>query len=338
VAKVFICYRRDDSAGHAGRVHDRLEREFGRDLSFMDVDAVPLGANFIKILREEVTKCDVLLAVIGPSWLDARDEVGNRRLDSANDFVRIEIAAALQRDIPVIPILLDGAKIPRADQLPSDLAELTQRNGLEVRHASFQYDMDKLIRGLKSGRVGALAVQKSLLEERAHKEEMEAPNKSAGDGQRRLEQDAKWGRIGRELISMGVGLAAGSVAAYFLGWGPGIVSSWLRPESSQEVVTIFGLPALIAALALVLYRRRDLLDMQGWISFGIVSCIAVLFTIWSGVVYCDWWWRRTEGGSCEPEQLGPGNPGFVLGYLVIAASLLLLLILRLRDRRTPASP
>jgi hypothetical protein len=157
VAKVFICYRRDDSAGHAGRVHDRLEREFGRDLAFMDVDAVPLGANFIKILREEVAKCDVLLAVIGPNWLDARDEDGNRRLDNANDFVRIEIAAALQRDIPVIPVLLDGARIPRADQLTGDLAELTQRNGLEVRHASFQYDMDKLIRGLKSGFVASFA-------------------------------------------------------------------------------------------------------------------------------------------------------------------------------------
>ena len=71
--KVFISYRRDDSAGHAGRVHDRLEREFGRDLLFMDVDAVPLGVNFVTVLSEEVAKCDVLLAVIGPNWLNARD-------------------------------------------------------------------------------------------------------------------------------------------------------------------------------------------------------------------------------------------------------------------------
>lgn len=78
VAKVFISYRRDDSAGHAGRVHDRLEREFGRDLLFMDVDAIPLGANFVKVLADEVAKCDVLLAIIGPGWLDARDEAGNR--------------------------------------------------------------------------------------------------------------------------------------------------------------------------------------------------------------------------------------------------------------------
>jgi len=148
-AKVFISYRRDDSMGHAGRIHDRLASELGRDLLFMDVDSIPLGANFVKVLREEVAKCDVLLAVIGPKWVDARDEHGNRRLDSPNDFVRIEIASALQRDIPVIPILLEGTRVPKADQLPGDLEALALRNGLDVRHASFHSDMDKLIRGLK---------------------------------------------------------------------------------------------------------------------------------------------------------------------------------------------
>jgi hypothetical protein len=148
-AKVFISYRRADSAGYSGRVMDRLDRELGRDLVFMDVDAIPLGTNFTKVLHEEVAKCGVLLAVIGPNWLDARDEHGNRRLDNPNDFVRIEIAAALQRNIPVIPILLDGAKIPKADELPEDLKELALRNGMEVRHASFQDDMNRLIRGLK---------------------------------------------------------------------------------------------------------------------------------------------------------------------------------------------
>ena len=150
--KIFISYRRDDSAGHAGRVHDRLEREFGADLLFMDVDAIPLGVNFVKVLRDEVAKCDVLLALIGPNWLNVRDEEGNRRLDNPSDFLRIEIATALQRDIPVIPILLDGARMPKASQLPKDLEELSARNGLDIRHASFHPDMDKLIRGLKGTR------------------------------------------------------------------------------------------------------------------------------------------------------------------------------------------
>jgi hypothetical protein len=78
----------------------------------MDVDKIPLGVNFVKFLSEEVGKCDVLLALIGANWLTIRDEKGNRRLDNPNDFLRIEIATALTRDIPVIPILLDGARMP----------------------------------------------------------------------------------------------------------------------------------------------------------------------------------------------------------------------------------
>jgi ATP-dependent Clp protease ATP-binding subunit ClpB len=152
--KVFICYRRDDVAGHAGRVHDRLQAEFGRDLLFMDVDSVPLGIDFVKHLRDAVAKCEVLLAVIGPNWLDARDDRGARRLDDPNDFVRIEIGTALQREIQVVPILLEGTRIPRPDQLPNDLARLAQRQGLEIRHVSFHSDMDKLITALRAQLTG----------------------------------------------------------------------------------------------------------------------------------------------------------------------------------------
>jgi hypothetical protein len=149
MARVFISYRREDSAASAGRIQDRLERELGRDHLFIDVDGIPLGANFVKVLRKEVTQCGVLLAVIGPNWLDVRDDDGTRRLENPTDVVRIEIAAALQREIPVIPILLDGTSVPKADQLPEDLKELALRNGLNVHHASFHADLDKLIRELK---------------------------------------------------------------------------------------------------------------------------------------------------------------------------------------------
>jgi hypothetical protein len=146
--KVFISYRRQDSA-NAGRVYDLLEREFGRDLLFMDVDAIELGVDFLKAISAEVAKCDVLLAIIGPGWLDASDEEGNRRLNNKNDFVRIEIAAALKRDIPVIPLLFDGTPIPTEDRLPKDLKALVLRNGISVRHASFHRDTDKLISFLR---------------------------------------------------------------------------------------------------------------------------------------------------------------------------------------------
>ena len=168
-ARIFLSYRRDDSAGYAGRVQDRLVREFGRDVLFMDVDAIPLGVNFATFLNNEVAKCEVLLAVIGPNWLDARNEAGTRRLDDPHDFVRIEIGAALQRNIAVIPILLDGAKVPKANQLPKDLDELSLRNGLDVRHASFHNDIDKLVRGLKVQLAEANAKERRREEEEEQK-------------------------------------------------------------------------------------------------------------------------------------------------------------------------
>jgi TIR domain len=150
MTKVFLCYRREDSGGYAGRIQDQLAQALGSDVLFMDVDAIPLGANFVRVLHDEVAKCEVLLAVIGRNWLDARDEHGNHRLENPNDFVRVEIGAALQRNIPVVPILVDGARIPDARQLPKELEELSLRNGIEVRLASFHEDVSRLIHGLKT--------------------------------------------------------------------------------------------------------------------------------------------------------------------------------------------
>ena len=132
----------------------------------MDVDAIPLGADFVQVLGDEVGKCDVLLAIIGPAWLDARDEEGNRRLDNANDFVRIEIASALKRNIRVIPLLLEGTRVPKAEQLPDVLKALALRNGLDVRHASFQADLDKLIRGLNPVEPGLGATAAPAVDDR----------------------------------------------------------------------------------------------------------------------------------------------------------------------------
>jgi hypothetical protein len=149
VLKVFVSYRREDSAASAGRLGDRLAYEFVKDQVFMDVDSIPLGSDFVKRLADEVQRCDVLLAVIGSQWNEIRDEDGNRRLDDPNDFVRVEIRAALQRDIPVVPILLDGTKIPKATSLPEDIKSLALRRALELGHVSFQVDLDRLVEQLK---------------------------------------------------------------------------------------------------------------------------------------------------------------------------------------------
>jgi hypothetical protein len=147
-ARIFISYRREGDAALAGRIADRLGNEFGPDHIFMDVDAMRLGFDFVEIINEEVAKCDVLLAVIGPRWLELLDT----NQTSPVDFVRLEIAAALKRKIPVIPILVDGTKIPPADRLPEELQDLERRHALDLRNQSFRADMDRLVWELKTSK------------------------------------------------------------------------------------------------------------------------------------------------------------------------------------------
>jgi formylglycine-generating enzyme required for sulfatase activity len=156
--KIFINYRRDDSISTAGRLHDRLAQAFGRKNLFMDVDHIPAGVDFVDYLPGQVAACDVFLAVIGPNWLDAKDDSGRRRFDNPDDFVTIEIAAALARNIRVIPVLVDGARTPKADSLPDPIKPLVRRNAVEVRNTNFGRDADALIdkvrEALKSPRPG----------------------------------------------------------------------------------------------------------------------------------------------------------------------------------------
>jgi len=121
---VFICYRREDSAGFAGRICDRLKTSLGRESVFIDVDNIPAGRDFIEVLSERVGRCDALIAV--------------------TDFVRIEIGAALERNVPVIPVLVDGAAMPRADDLPDALKKLARRQGIEISHNRFDSDAERL--------------------------------------------------------------------------------------------------------------------------------------------------------------------------------------------------
>lgn len=140
---IFISYRREDASASAGRIYDHLISRFGRQAVFMDVDGIEPGMDFHEVLNQRVGECDVLLAVIGPDWLRP-DSSGRRRIDSPNDFVQIEIGAGLDRNIRVIPILVDGARMPEADELPDRLKPLSRRNALEVTHTRFSADIDIL--------------------------------------------------------------------------------------------------------------------------------------------------------------------------------------------------
>ena len=127
---IFISYRREDTAGYAGRLYDRLAAHFGPDRVFMDVEGIEPGVDFVDALERAVGSCEVLIVLIGKDWLVA-DGAGKRRLDDPADFVRIETAAALARNIRVVPVLVDDAEMPRANQLPADMASLARRQALE---------------------------------------------------------------------------------------------------------------------------------------------------------------------------------------------------------------
>lgn len=141
---VFISYRREDAASSAGRLFDHLAGRLGRQNVFMDVDAMEPGVDFHEVLDQRVANCDALIAVIGRDWLTVTTADGQRRLERDDDFVRIEIASALSRNVRVIPLLVDGAGVPAPEDLPDDLKPLARRNAVEITHARFVSDVDQL--------------------------------------------------------------------------------------------------------------------------------------------------------------------------------------------------
>ncbi|HZH76780.1 MAG TPA: TIR domain-containing protein [Archangium sp.] len=149
--KIFISYRRDDSGGQAGRLFDHLTKHFGGDSVFMDVDTIDLGHDFEPALKDAVSKCDIMLAVIGRDWLDCVElKTGTRRLDNPRDWVRIEIAEALGRGIPVVPVLVRGAALPTAEALPENVRALASRQATSISDSQWQVGIADLVHRLKA--------------------------------------------------------------------------------------------------------------------------------------------------------------------------------------------
>jgi hypothetical protein len=140
MASIFISYRREDTGGHAGRLCDRLTDRFGGDRVFMDIQDIHPGQNFATSIEETIATCDCVIAVIGPRWLEMVQE----RAQSGDDFVRHEIGAALKRRVTLIPVLMGGAQMPAAGELPPELAELSVRNAIEIRDERFDHDVVEL--------------------------------------------------------------------------------------------------------------------------------------------------------------------------------------------------
>jgi hypothetical protein len=145
--RIFINYRREDSAGYAGRLYDSLTNEFGESHVFIDIDTIRLGSDFTEELDRALSQSDVCLAVIGPSWLSAADR-GGRRLDHPDDFVRKELEGVLERDVTLIPVLVHGAEMPSTTELPSSLHRLAFKQALELSDRRWRSDVGQLVGAL----------------------------------------------------------------------------------------------------------------------------------------------------------------------------------------------
>ncbi len=148
---VFINYRREETAGEARALFNDLVSRFGENSVFMDVDNIALGRDFRQVIQQRLASCDLMLALIGKNWVGAKNQSGRRRLDDASDFVRLEIEAALTRNIPVTPVLLQGAQMPTVEELPESVRDFAYRNGFEISHNRWESDVQEMIKRLGLG-------------------------------------------------------------------------------------------------------------------------------------------------------------------------------------------
>ena len=177
--RIFISYRREETAYPAGWLFDRLVDHFGEGQVFKDIDSIEPGDDFVDVLNSAVGSCDVLLALIGAEWLTVADENGSRRIDNPADFVRLEIEAALSRKVRVVPVLVDGAQMPRAEELPPSLAGLARRHALELSPSHFDFETSRLLRVLEET-LGAGQPQPPTPESAPRPDESPAPARRTG--------------------------------------------------------------------------------------------------------------------------------------------------------------
>jgi len=286
--RIFINYRREDDQAAAGRLYDRLLQHFDREQLFMDIEAIEPGVDFVKSLDEQVAACIAFIAVIGPRWLNARNNDGNPKLDNPTDYVRVEIESALKRDIRVIPVLVDGASMPRPSDLPPSLHALARRNAVEIAHHRFAADCDDLARHIK--RALGVATTPS------------APAQLfVGSSVPQEEASAKlrWpqilfsfkGRLSRMRFLIGFICTSAFVAVLYVAIALTIEPFFQAAQSQTEDVTT-TLPELLEhrlllvvvisswwpALALVLKRLHDL--GQGW---KLLLVFVAFDVLWAGL-------------------------------------------------------
>ena len=198
---IILSYRREDSAGVTGRIFDRLAQELGTDRVFMDIDSMPAGVDFHDHLQEILADCGALLVVVGKSWRSQRKGLQARIMDP-DDWVRIEVETALERGIPVVPLLIDGASLPTRDQLPESLWPLLRRNALPVDSGrDFHAQMTRLVRDLRLQIDPASPTSSDLATGKTLQEMTALPV-----------QQVNWKAIGRWILLLALIITLGAIA------------------------------------------------------------------------------------------------------------------------------
>ena len=307
--RIFISYRRQESAYAAGWLYDRLAERFGAEQIFKDVDSIELGDDFVKELGEAVGAADVFLALIGDRWLTVADDHGVRRLEDPDDFVRLELEAALTRKMRIIPILVEGAHMPREDELPPSLRPLARRQALELSPSRFSADTGRLLHALEAAVVEARAAQVSepsgsstppVGATSMREAEPRKANEAAASATVRVARRAR--PIAVTLALAGAGLGIISNTDTLLGSRPGAFEAF-APER-------LGTPLLVAALAILLQagRIREPLGYGLLLGFGLLTAVGA---IGMGLVS-----EVLDGGQGDaPLAL------FVAGFFVLAAGM-----------------
>lgn len=277
----------------------------------MDVDSLTPGVDFVNSLEESVAACDVLVAVIGQRWLVASDEHGNRRLNRADDFVRIEIATALRRDVRVIPVLVEGALMPQPGDLPEDLKALVRRNALEVSHTRFSVDSERLVTAIErilelvreeaqrkqeeQERVDAVRREaamslKDRLKARKERERSKTdprPTDYKIYGNNPLHNEGRPSQIplAARLKRIGWPFAVG-IALGCLGFLVAIVRSETRLEWGSEIIAYIFVPVVGAWVG----------SLLAWIRFSKIG-IYIVLPIIGGIIYQLVFWALFKVGA-----------------------------------------
>jgi TIR domain len=239
--RIFISYRRDETAYPAGWLYDRLAQHFGAGQIFKDVDSIELGDDFVQVITRAVGSCDVLLALIGEQWLTITDAQGQRRLNDPDDFVRLEIEAALTRDVRIIPILIDGARMPNADELPTGLASLARRQALELSPSRFEYDTSRLLKILdmtlaevRTAHDGPAPTSSPVAQQALANTAEEA---SSATGSTRDSNRSGRGRTVRRVVMIGVPLVAVLIIYFII---QVVLDKPTRPPNNDSAQSLAG--------------------------------------------------------------------------------------------------